>query len=149
MVSSDQVDSDVIAMARSDGEACVQIFFIRSGKLIGREYFILEGTEEAKDSEVVSQFLKQFYVDAATVPPKVLLPEEIEEHRIIEEWLNTKRGGEKVRISVPTAGQGKDLVQMAASNAVETLTALRNQWQAIPINKLKLYPSSAAGFSDE
>lgn len=130
VISSDQVDSDVIAMARADGEACVQIFFIRSGKLIGREYFILEGTEEAKDSEVVSQFLKQFYVDAATVPSQVLLPEEIEEHRIIEEWLNTKRGGEKVRINVPAAGQGKDLVELAASNAVETLTALRNQWQA-------------------
>jgi excinuclease ABC subunit C len=130
VISSDQADSDVIAMARANGEACVQIFFIRSGKLIGREYFILEGTEEAKDSEVVSQFLKQFYVDAASVPSKVLLPEEIEEHRIIEEWLNTRRGGEKVRISVPASGQGKDLVQMAANNAVETLTALRNQWQA-------------------
>ncbi len=96
----------MIAMARADGEACVQIFFIRSGKLIGREYFILEGTEEAKDSEVVSQFLKQFYVDAATVPSQVLLPEEIEEHKIIEEWLKTKRGGEKVRINVPASGQG-------------------------------------------
>lgn len=130
VISSDQVDSDVIAMARADGEACVQIFFIRSGKLIGREYFILEGTEEAKDSEVVSQFLKQFYVDAATVPSQVLLPEEIEEHRIIEEWLNTRRGGEKVRINVPASGQGKDLVEMATSNAVETLSALRSQWQA-------------------
>lgn len=130
VISTDQTDSDVIAMARADGEACVQIFFIRSGKLIGREYFILEGTEEAKDSEVVSQFLKQFYADAATVPSQVLLPEEIEEHRIIEEWLNTRRGGEKIRINVPTGGQGKDLVNMAASNAVETLSALRNQWQA-------------------
>ncbi len=130
VISSDQVDSDVIAMARADGEACVQIFFIRSGKLIGREYFILEGTEEANDGEVVSQFLKQFYVEAATVPSQVLLPKEIEEHRIIEEWLNTRRGGEKVRITVPSAGQGKDLVEMASSNAVETLTALRNQWQA-------------------
>lgn len=130
VISSDQVDSDVIAMARADGEACVQIFFIRSGKLIGREYFILEGTEEAKDAEVVSQFLKQFYTDAATVPSRVLLPQEIEEHRIIEEWLNTRRGGEKVRIDVPAKGEGFDLVQMAANNAVETLSALRNQWQS-------------------
>jgi excinuclease ABC subunit C len=130
VVSADQVDSDVIAMARADGEACVQIFFIRSGKLIGREYFILEGTEEAKDSEVVSQFLKQFYVDAATIPSQVLLPEEIEEHKIIEEWLNTRRGGEKMRIDVPSGGNGVDLIQMATNNAVETLTALRSQWQA-------------------
>lgn len=130
VVSADQVDSDVIAMARADGEACVQIFFIRSGKLIGREYFILEGTEDAKDSEVVSQFIKQFYVDAAFVPTQVLLPEEIEEHKIIEEWLKSRRGGEKVRINVPASGNGHDLVEMAANNAVETLTALRNQWQA-------------------
>ena len=130
VVSTDQVDSDVIAMARADGEACVQIFFIRSGKLIGREYFILEGTEDAKNSEVVSQFLKQFYVDAAFVPSQVLLPEEIEEHKIIEEWLKSRRGGEKVRINVPASGNGHDLVEMATSNAVETLTALRNQWQA-------------------
>lgn len=130
VVSADQVDSDVIAMARADGEACVQIFFIRSGKLIGREYFILEGTEDAKDSEVVSQFLKQFYVESASVPSQVLLPEEIEEHKIIEEWLRTRRGGEKVRIKVPSSGQGHDLVEMATNNAVETLSALRNQWQA-------------------
>jgi excinuclease ABC subunit C len=130
VLSSDQVDSDVIAMARANGEACVQIFFIRSGKLIGREYFILEGTEDVNNSEVVSEFLKQFYVDAANLPRQVLLPEEIEEHRIIEEWLNTRRGGAKVRIKVPASGQGRDLVQMATNNAVETLTALRNQWQA-------------------
>ncbi len=130
VLSTDQVDSDVIAMARADGEACVQIFFIRSGKLIGREYFILEGTEEVNDSEVVTEFLKQFYAEAANVPGQVLLPQEIEEHRIIEEWLNTRRGGKKVRIKVPAAGQGRDLVKMAANNAVETLTSLRNQWQA-------------------
>jgi excinuclease ABC subunit C len=130
VVSTDQADSDVIAMARADGEACVQIFFIRSGKLIGREYFILEGTEDANNSEVVSQFLKQFYVDAAFVPSQVLLPEEIEEHKIIEEWLKSRRGGEKVRINVPASGNGHDLVEMATNNAVETLTALRNQWQA-------------------
>jgi len=61
VISSDQVDSDVIAMARADGEACVQIFFIRSGKLIGREYFVLEGTEEENDQDILSEFVKQFY----------------------------------------------------------------------------------------
>ena len=68
VISASEKDSDVIAMARADGEACVQIFFIRSGKLIGREYFILEGTEEAADSEVVTQFVKQFYAEAANIP---------------------------------------------------------------------------------
>ncbi|MCL4824746.1 MAG: UvrB/UvrC motif-containing protein, partial [Anaerolineales bacterium] len=85
--ASDYKDSDVIALARADGEACVQIFFIRAGKLIGREYFILEGTEDAADAEVMEQFVKQFYTEAASVPQQVLLPHEIEEAKIIGEWM--------------------------------------------------------------
>ena len=95
VITDDRGDSDVLAMARSDGEACVQIFFIRNGKLLGREYFVLEGTEESSDSEVISEFMKQFYSEAALIPNKVLLPEEIEEAQIINQWLNTRRGGSK------------------------------------------------------
>jgi excinuclease ABC subunit C len=131
VISPDRIDSDVIAMARADGEACVQIFFIRGGKLIGREYFILEGTEDEPDPEVISEFLKQFYAEAAQVPPQVLLPNEIEEMKIISQWLHTRRGGQKVELVVPHEGStGEDLVRMAAENAVETLTALRTQWEA-------------------
>ena len=128
--ASDYKDSDVVAMARADGEACVQIFFIRGGKLIGREYFILEGTEDAADTEVMAQFIKQFYTEAASVPQQVLLPQEIEEAKIIGEWMRSRRGGEKVEIRVPKDGQPQELVQMAAENATETLSALRTQWQA-------------------
>ncbi len=127
---SDYRDSDVIAMAREDGEACVQIFFVRGGKMIGREYFILEGTEETSDSEVMEQFVKQFYTEAANVPEQLMLPQEIEEARIIGQWLRSKRSGKKVEIRVPKRGQPKELVQMAAENATETLSALRAQWQA-------------------
>ncbi len=127
---SDYLDSDVLAMARTDGEACVQIFFIRGGKLIGREYFILEGTEDTADTEVMSEFVKQFYTDAANIPEQVMLPEEIEERIIISQWLRSKRGGRKVELLVPKDGQPHDLVQMAAENASETLQALRAQWQA-------------------
>jgi excinuclease ABC subunit C len=127
--SSDYKDSDVIAMARADGEACVQVFFIRAGKLIGREYFILEGTEDEQDSEVVSEFLKQFYDQVPTVPQQLLLPNDIEEMKVINEWLNTRRGGEKVEIRVPHRGQQKELLKMAAENAAETLAALKAQWQ--------------------
>ncbi|MEM5773628.1 MAG: excinuclease ABC subunit UvrC, partial [Anaerolineaceae bacterium] len=129
VVSPEEVDSDVVAMARADGEACVQIFFIRSGKLIGREYFILEGTEDAADGEIISQFLKQFYNEAATVPPEVLLPHEIEEANIIRQWLQTRRHEEKVELRVPGQGKNHELVEMASENAVETLRALRAQWQ--------------------
>ncbi len=130
--ASDYKDSDVLAMARTDGEACVQIFFIRGGKLIGREYFILEGTEDTDNQEVMTEFLKQFYTEAANIPEQVMIPEEIkmEEASIISQWLKSKHGGHKVELFVPKDGQPHDLVEMAAENASETLQALRAQWQA-------------------
>lgn len=130
--ATDYKDSDVLAMARSDGEACVQIFFIRGGKLIGREYFILEGTEDTADQEVMAEFVKQFYTEAANIPEQVMLPSEIEveEASIISQWLRSKRGGRKMEFFVPKEGQPHDLVNMAAENATETLQSLRAQWQA-------------------
>jgi len=131
VISSDQSDSDVIAMARTNGEACVQIFFIRSGKLIGREYFILEGTEDEANGQVIAEFIKQFYSEAANIPPELILPEQVEEAQIIREWLNTRRGGgAKVEFKVPHAGAQADLLQMATENASETLRALKAQWEA-------------------
>jgi excinuclease ABC subunit C len=128
--AADYKDSDVIAMARADNEACVQVFFIRGGKLIGREYFILEGTEDTADNQVMAEFIKQFYTEAAFIPQQVLLPGEIEEAQIISQWLRSRRGGEKTEMVVPHRGQSHDLVKMAAENASETLKALRTQWQA-------------------
>ena len=127
---ADYVDSDVIAMARANGEACLQVFFIRGGKLIGREYFIMEGAEETPTPAVLAEFLKQFYDETPTVPGQLLLPEEIAEASIIREWLRTRRGGQKVEIHVPREGQQGELVQMAAENAAETLAALKAQWEA-------------------
>jgi excinuclease ABC subunit C len=130
IISNREEDSDVIALARSNGEACVQVFFIRNGRLIGREYFILEGTEDEDDSEVVSEFIKQFYSEASHIPSEVLLPNEVEEAVIIQQWLNQQRGGQKVQIRIPRRGTSRDLVKMATENAVETLTALKSQWEA-------------------
>jgi excinuclease ABC subunit C len=130
VISPEQMDSDVIAMARSDHEACVQIFFIRAGKLIGREYFILEGTEDEPDHEILSQFITQFYNEAANVPCQMLLPNEIEEAKIIQQWLRSSRGCDKVELNVPRQGSQQELVQMATENAVETLRALKSQWAA-------------------
>jgi excinuclease ABC subunit C len=130
VITTDQMDSDVIAMARTNGEACVQIFFIRGGKLIGREYFILEGAQDEADGEVVAEFIKQFYMEAAFIPPQVLLPNEVEEHRVIQEWLHTSRSAQKVELVVPHSGTGQELIQMATENAVETLRALKAQWEA-------------------
>jgi excinuclease ABC subunit C len=107
----------------------VQVFFIRGGKLLGREYFVLEGTREEDDCQVMSAFLKQFYEEAAYVPPEVLLPRQLDEALIIARWLRQKRG-EKVTLRVPRRGRKQELVRMAAENAAETLAALRVQWQA-------------------
>ena len=130
IVSDTQQNSDIIAMARGENEACVQVFFIRSGKLIGREYFILEGTDDEANPEILAEFIKQFYSQSAFIPENVLLPEEVEEAYIIKEWLNTKRSGEKVQIKVPKRGKWRDLVEMATENATETLTALETRWKA-------------------
>jgi excinuclease ABC subunit C len=129
VVSSVGVDQDVIAFAREDGDACVQVFFVRGGKLLGREYFVLEGAQEEDEREVMSAFLKQFYEEAAYVPPEVLLPGQLEEALIIEQWLKRKRGA-RVALRVPRRGQKRELVALAAENAAETLSALRAQWQA-------------------
>ena len=128
IISDSKMDSDVIALARSNGESCVQIFFIRNGRLIGREYFILEGTEDEADTEIVSQFIKQFYAESSSVPKEVLLPNELEEAVIIQQWLNQQRGGQKVHFRIPQRGSKRDLVKMATENAVETLEALKSQW---------------------
>ncbi|MEB2334052.1 MAG: excinuclease ABC subunit UvrC [Anaerolineaceae bacterium] len=128
--STEYKDSDVLALARDEGEACVQVFFIRGGKLIGRESFILEGAEDTDEAEVIKQFIMQFYTEAASIPQQVMLPQEIEEAKIIGEWLRSKRGVKKIEFLVPKRGQSRQLVEMAAENATETLTALRTQWQA-------------------
>ena len=130
VVSQDRIDSDVIAFARDQGDACVQVFFIRGGKLIGREYFVLEGAQQADDREVLQAFLMQFYTEAAHVPDRLVLPSDIEEARIIESWLAGRRGGQKVELVVPHSGPARELVELATTNAAETLASLRARWEA-------------------
>jgi excinuclease ABC subunit C len=129
VISTAKTDQDVIAFARNDGEACVQIFFIRHGKLIGREYFMLEGAEGEENAEILNDFLTQFYDEAAHVPKEVLLPQEVDEARIIEAWLRQKRGT-KVSIQVPQRGKKRELVELATKNASDTLLTLQQQWAA-------------------
>ncbi len=131
VISNAQNDQDVLAFARANGDACVQIFLIRQGKLIGREYFVLEGAEDEDTRQVMAGFLTQFYDEAAYVPPEVVLPVEIEaqEASIIAQFLKQKRGAQ-VALHVPREGPAADLVKLAADNAMETLTALRAQWDA-------------------
>ena len=131
IISTTAQDQDVVAFARDDsrGDACVQVFFIRQGKLIGREYFVLEGAQDEDAREIMSGFLKQFYEEAANIPPEVLIQVAVEEANIIEQWLRQKRGA-TVRLDVPKEGQPAELVEMAAQSAAETLAVLESQWQA-------------------
>ncbi len=132
VVSGQQEDEDVIAFAQDarTGEACVQVFFIRRGKLIGRENFVLEGIEAEANGELIAAFIKQFYDEAAFVPPSIVLPKDLDERQIIEQWLRSRRGGEKVTLTVPQNGPKAELLQMATENAQATLAALQAQWQA-------------------
>jgi excinuclease ABC subunit C len=129
VIAPANTDQDVIAFARANGDACVQVFFIRHGKLIGREYFLLEGAEEETDAAVLQEFLTQFYDEAAYIPQEVLLPHEVEEAVVIGQWLKEKRRS-KVTIQVPQRGRKKELVEMAATNAQDTLALLKQQWSA-------------------
>jgi excinuclease ABC subunit C len=130
VISAEYLDSDVIALARANGDACIQVFFIRSGKLIGREYFLMEGTDASQDGDILASFLKQFYDQAPSIPAQVLLPNEIEEAKIIQQWLNTRQSGDKVEIRVPHQGAQQELVEMAAENARSTLATLKAEWEA-------------------
>jgi excinuclease ABC subunit C len=123
VVTASSVDQDALGIAAEDGELCVQVFFVRSGKLIGHEYFLMEGTGDAEAPEILTSFLKQFYDHAAHVPPEILLPQEIEEDQIIETWLSEKRGG-RVHLRVPRRGFKRKLVEMVEENARETLSHL-------------------------
>ena len=114
-------DQDAIGMARSELGVCVQIFFIRAGKMIGREHFLLGGSEEEADEAVLTAFLKQYYHRAAFVPREVLLPYALAEQAVIEEWL-TERKQAKVVLVCPQRGTKRDIVQMAANNAAKYLS---------------------------
>ncbi len=120
-------DQDVIAFARENGSAVVQVFYIRGGKLIGSEPFALQNTEDEDDQRLLTSFLTQFYDSAAQVPPNLLLADYVEEPIIIEEWLS-KKGGRKVEIQVPRRGEKRKLVELAAQNARRKLDELRLQW---------------------
>lgn len=129
-VGSNLTDHDVIALARDKSEAVVQILFVRNGKLIGSDSHVLDGAEDESDEAVLQTFVKRFYDDAPEIPRDLILPQEVEEARIIEQWLKDKRSGSRVTITVPQRGNKRDLVKVAQENAGEALRMMRAQWEA-------------------
>ena len=116
ITSAEMDDKDVIAMARAEDEAVVQVFFIRNGKLIGREHFYLTGVAHESRTETMTAFVKQFYAGTPTVPARLMLQDDIEDREIITQWLSGRKG-QKVQIIVPKKGQKERLVELAAQNA--------------------------------
>jgi len=124
-------EQDVIAFASERDRAYVQVFFIRSGKLIGRESFTLQGTSSEEPEQIMTSFIKQFYGSAPHIPPLLLLQHPLEDKSVIENWLQSKRGS-KVRIQVPYRGNKKQLVNIVAENAEQGLQQLKIKQQATP-----------------
>lgn len=113
-------DIDVIGLARNDFEVCIEIFFVRKTKMIGREHFFFQNLEDETDKQILSEFVKQYYVGKEILPNKIMLKEEIEEKELLEEWLS-KEAGRKVEIKTPQKGEKLRLVEMAERNALITL----------------------------
>lgn len=129
VISNAMTDQDVVALVTDNGNAIAQMFFIRGGKLIGQEHFLLEGTSSDDLSEGIREFIKQYYQAAAYVPREILLQYEIDEIEIIENWLRQKRGT-KVNVSHPVRGEKRQLVEMAEKNAEAVLDQLRRKIEA-------------------
>jgi excinuclease ABC subunit C len=120
-------DQDVVALASEDDETCAQIFFFRDGKLVGREYFLLQGTQDTSPEEIMSSFLQQFYDSAPHIPAELVLAVEPAEGEALRTWLRQKRGG-AITLSVPQRGDKLRLVEMVANNAREVLEQQRIKW---------------------
>lgn len=136
-VSTDDINQDIIAMAYNDEEACVQSFFIRHGKIVGREHFILEGVMDITKESILGSFVKQFYMNAEYIPKEIIIESEIEDQVVLEEWLSNIKG-QKVSIRVPQKGDKKSLIQMVKKNAMEYLQKFSN------LNKRKYERSEGA-----
>jgi len=120
VITTSMEDQDVIAFARDKDKACVQVFFIRNGKLLGGEHYFLQDIEEMEIGQLMTEFVKRFYSGTAFVPGEILLQNNPDEAFIIEQWLKQKKGS-NVRIKIPEKGDKKKIVEMTAENAAEIL----------------------------
>jgi excinuclease ABC subunit C len=137
VVSNDLIDQDVIAVVEDTSGlngSCIQMFYIRGGKLIGQNHFLVEGTGEETEGEIVQGFVKQYYQNANFIPAEILLPSNMDEVDIIQSWLK-QRKGRKVEIQVPLRGDKRKLVDMATENATHALDQIKAEMRAKLGNK--------------
>ena len=121
ITSQSMEDRDIIAMARDSEDAVVQVFFVRDGKLIGREHFHVSASTAGDDSQIIGSFIKQFYAGTPFIPREVWVQQEFEEMGLVGQWL-TKRRGQNVKFVIPKKGQKERLVELAAKNALLVLS---------------------------
>lgn len=129
VLNTDRVDQDVIAVVKDDRGAAIQMLYVRAGKLIGQRQFVLDGASESAPGEAVQEFVKQYYSDAPDIPNEVLLPVEIEERMIVQQWLRQRRGS-AVTVGVPQRGEKMRLIDMAATNAEQALATMTQEAQS-------------------
>ena len=113
-------DQDVLGLARLGNQSCVQVFFVRSGKMVGRDRFLLSGGETESDGDVLAAFVKQYYNEVAFVPREILTPVPLPEQELLAEWLSERKNG-AVKLVTPQRGTKRELVQLAGENATEVL----------------------------
>jgi len=126
VIHANMEEQDIIAFARRDDEALVQVFFVRNGKMMGREQYRLSNVEEDSRGEVMTAFVKQFYSGTPYIPKELILQDEMSEAHIISQWLSNKRG-QKVYIKVPQKGEKNKLIELASKNAILTLEQFGKQ----------------------
>ncbi len=122
-----QDDQDVIAFASGDDETCMMAFFFRNGKLIGRDFFMLQGTRDSSPGEIMTSFLQQFYESSPHIPPEVVVEAEPDDRAVIQTWLREKRKG-GVTIAAPKRGEKMRLIEMVKQNAQQVLEQQRIKW---------------------
>lgn len=131
-------DKDIIALAKSVDEALVQIFFFRNGKIIGREHYLIKDYYNESYGEILSSFMKQFYIGASYIPKEIIIEELPTDSETIEKWLSERRGN-KVTITMPVKGNKKELVRMVKRNAIDMIDKYGDRYsKRVEINKLAL-----------
>lgn len=131
-------DKDIIALAKSVDEALVQIFFFRNGKIIGREHYLIKDYYNDSYGEILSSFMKQFYIGASYIPKEIIVEDLPTDFNIIEKWLSERRGN-KVTITMPVKGNKKELVRMVKRNAIDMIDKYGDRYsKRVEVNKLAL-----------
>jgi excinuclease ABC subunit C len=129
VASTKRADEDIFGLARGEGEALVEVLFVRGTRMVGTDNFTLAGTKDEPDAEVIASFIKQFYESATYVPKRIYVPGDLPERELLERYLSDRRGT-NVEVIAPVRGEKRRLVEMASKNAAEAMEMAHVKWLA-------------------